>query len=92
MQLVAQHLAVVDDPALGLAHSVVPAGDLEREVTDWADALLQADAHAARETKKLLQSAEILDLEHQRQLEAAAQVRRLRAIAVAAGRSDQQQF
>lgn len=74
--------------ALGLAHSVVPVGDLEREVTDWANTLLQADAHAARETKRLLQSAETVDLEHQRRLEAAAQVRRLRAISVAAGSSD----
>jgi len=66
---------------LGLAHSVVPTEDLEREVDTLVDSLLQSDADAAREVKKLLQSAETLDLEHQRHLEGAAQMRRLRAIA-----------
>ena len=66
---------------LGLAHSVVPTEDLEREVDTLVDSLLQSDADAAREVKKLLQSAETLDLEHQRHLESAAQIRRLRAIA-----------
>ncbi|MGO9380768.1 MAG: enoyl-CoA hydratase/isomerase family protein [Mycobacterium sp.] len=66
---------------LGLAHSVVPKEDLEREVDTLTHSLLQSDADAARETKRLLQSAETLDLEHQRHLESAAQIRRLRAIA-----------
>jgi enoyl-CoA hydratase/carnithine racemase len=67
--------------ALGLAHSVVPIGDLEREVQDWTRALLQADTGAARELKALLQSAEVCDLEQQRRLEGAAQARLLRALA-----------
>ena len=78
--------------ALGLAQSVVPLGDLEREVDDWVHALLQADADAARETKGLLQSAEILDLEQQSHLEAGAQMRRLRAVAATADGSDRRQF
>ncbi|WP_083826518.1 enoyl-CoA hydratase/isomerase family protein [Hoyosella subflava] len=66
--------------ALGLAHSMVPADDLNDEVRAWAESLLLANPDAARETKKLLQSAEISELGHQRELEAAAQVRRLRAL------------
>lgn len=76
----ARALDAVEAAALGLAHSVVPSGDLEREVEDCAHALLQADAGAARELKALLQSAEISDLEQQRQREGAAQTRLLRAL------------
>ena len=66
---------------LGLAHSAVPAGDLASEVDVFSQSVLQSDTEAVRETKRLLQSAEDLDLEQQRTLESAAQVRRLRALA-----------
>jgi enoyl-CoA hydratase/carnithine racemase len=66
---------------LGLAHSVVPVGDLVTEVDVLVKSILQSDTEAVRETKRLLQSAEVFDLEHQRVLESAAQVRRLRALA-----------
>jgi enoyl-CoA hydratase/carnithine racemase len=71
---------------LGLAHSVVPVGDLASEVDGLVESVLQSDTEAVRETKRLLQSAEDLDLEQQRALESAAQVRRLRALA--GGRTD----
>lgn len=67
--------------ALGLAHSAVPVGDLASEVDGFVRSVLQSDTDAVRETKKLLQSAEDFDLEQQRVLESAAQVRRLRALA-----------
>lgn len=76
----ARNVDAKEAEALGLAHCVVPADNLEREVEDWARGLLQADTGAARETKALLQSAEISDNDLQRQLEGAAQARLLRAL------------
>jgi enoyl-CoA hydratase/carnithine racemase len=77
---------------LGLAHSVVPAGDLASEVDAFVASILQSDTEAVRETKRLLQSAEVFDLEQQRVLESAAQVRRLRALASGQTDSDAQRF
>jgi enoyl-CoA hydratase/carnithine racemase len=77
---------------LGLAHSAVPVGDLTSEVDGLVESILQSDTDAVRETKRLLQSAEDLDLEQQRQLEAAAQVRRLRAMAAGQTDSGQPRF
>jgi hypothetical protein len=54
--------------------------------------VLWSDTEAVRETKRLLQSAEVFDLEHQRVLESAAQVRRLRALASGQTESDGQRF
>ena len=71
---------------LGIAQTVVPIGDLAGEVDAVVRSVLQSDTDAVRETKRLLQSAEDLDLEQQRILESEAQVRRLRALA--AGQSD----
>lgn len=77
----ARNIDAKEAVTLGLAHSAVPAGDLTSEVDAFVTSVLQSDTEAVRETKRLLQSAEILDLEHQRVFESAAQVRRLRALA-----------
>ena len=82
----ARNIDAQEAVALGLAHSTVPVGDLAGEVDALVRSVLQSNTEAVRETKMLLQSAENLDLEQQRSLESAAQVRRLRALA--AGRSD----
>jgi enoyl-CoA hydratase/carnithine racemase len=77
---------------LGIAQSVVPVGDLASEIDAVVRSVLQSDTDAVRETKRLLQSAENLDLEQQRVLESAAQVRRLRALAGGQTDSDQRRF
>jgi enoyl-CoA hydratase/carnithine racemase len=77
---------------MGLAHSVVPVGDLASEVDALVRSVLQSDTDAVRETKRLLQSAEDLGLEQQGQLEVAAQVRRLRAMAAGRTGSGQPRF
>jgi len=77
---------------LGIAHSVAPAGDLANEVDSFVASILQSDTEAVRETKRLLQSAEIFDLEQQRVLESAAQVRRLRALVSGQTDSDARRF
>jgi enoyl-CoA hydratase/carnithine racemase len=77
----ARNIDAQEAVALGLAHSAVPVGDLASEVDVLVRSVLQSDTEAVRETKMLLQSAENLDLEQQRSLESAAQVRRLRALA-----------
>lgn len=82
----ARNIDAKEAVTLGLAHSAVPAGDLTSEVDAFITPVLQSDTEAVRETKRLLQSAQILDLEHQRVFESAAQVRRLRALA--GGRTD----
>lgn len=77
---------------LGIAQTVVPIGDLAGEVDAVVRSVLQSDADAVRETKRLLQSAEDLDLEQQRTLESEAQVRRLRALAADQSDSGQSRF
>jgi len=77
----ARNIDAKEAVALGLAHSAVPVGDLASEVDVLVRSVLQSDTEAVRETKRLLQSAEDLDLEQQRTLEGAAQLRRLRALA-----------
>jgi enoyl-CoA hydratase/carnithine racemase len=65
---------------IGLATTVVPAGDLDDTVADLVAALV-APVHAAvSETKALLLGAGRLDLDEQRLAERQAQVRRLRAL------------
>ena len=71
---------------------MVPVADLTSEVDAFVESVLRADTEAVRETKRLLQSAEVFDLEHQRVLESAAQVRRLRALASGQTDSDAQRF
>ena len=82
----ARNIDAQEAVALGLAHSAVPISDLASEVDAVVRSVLQSDTDAVRETKRLLQSAEDLDLEQQRTLESAAQIRRLRALA--AGQTD----
>jgi enoyl-CoA hydratase/carnithine racemase len=77
---------------LGLAHSAVPLGDLTSEVDSLAHSVLQSDTDAVRETKRLLQSAEELNLEQHRTLESYAQMRRLRALAGTPTNSGQPRF
>jgi enoyl-CoA hydratase/carnithine racemase len=77
---------------MGLAQSAVRVGDLTSEVDALVRSVLQSDTDAVRETKRLLQSAEDLGLEQQGQLEAAAQVRRLRAMAAGQTDSGQPRF
>ncbi|MCQ4118340.1 enoyl-CoA hydratase/isomerase family protein [Rhodococcus sp. FXJ9.536] len=84
----ARDVGATEALSLGLAHSVVPVSDLDIEAQAMAHSLLQADTAAAREVKQLVQSAEVVNLEHQRQLEAAAQTRLLRALAATADGSD----
>ena len=65
---------------IGLATSVVPSEGLDDAVADLV-AALTAPVHAAvSETKALLQSAGLLDLEDQLLAERRAQVRRFRAL------------
>ena len=88
----ARNIDAQEAATLGLAHSVVSVDALASEVDAFAASVLQSDTEAVRETKRLLQSAENLDLEHQRVLESAAQVRRLRALAGGQTDSDAQRF
>jgi len=88
----ARNIDAQEAVTLGLAHSAVPVGDLATEVDVLVRSVLQSDTEAVRETKRLLQSAQDLDLEQQRALESAAQVRRLRALAGGQTDSDQPRF
>jgi enoyl-CoA hydratase/carnithine racemase len=88
----ARNIDAQEAVTLGLALSAVPVGDLASEVDELVRSVLQSDTEAVRETKRLLQSAEDLDLEQQRTLEGAAQVRRLRAVAGGQTDSDQPRF
>jgi enoyl-CoA hydratase/carnithine racemase len=77
----ARNIDAQEAAAMGLVQSVVPLGDLASEVDVLVRSVLQSDTEAVRETKRLLQSAEDLNLEQQRRLESAAQMRMLRAMA-----------
>ena len=88
----ARNIDAQEAVTLGIAQSVVPVGDLTSEVDALTHSVLQSDTDAVRETKRLLQSAENLDLEQQRTLESAAQVRRLRALAGGQTGSGQPRF
>lgn len=88
----ARNIDAKEAVALGLANSSVPVDELAFEVDALVRSVLQSDTEAVRETKMLLQSAEDLNLEQQRALESAAQVRRLRALAGRQSDSDQPGF
>jgi enoyl-CoA hydratase/carnithine racemase len=77
----ARNIDAQEAAAIGLVQSVVPVDDLASEVDVLVRSVLQSDTEAVRETKRLLQSAEDLNLEQQRRLESAAQMRMLRAMA-----------
>ncbi|WP_121251355.1 enoyl-CoA hydratase/isomerase family protein [Nocardioides ferulae] len=66
---------------IGLAHTAVPAADLETAVAELAGALTAALPGAVRETKALLLGADQRPLDEQRRLEREAQIRRFREVA-----------
>ena len=70
---------------IGLATAVVPRDELQDAVADLAAALTAPLYGAVTETKALLQSAAVLDLEDQRRAEREAQVRRFRELAALMG-------
>ena len=70
---------------IGLATAVVPRDELQDAVADLAAALTAPLYGAVSETKALLQSAAVLDLEDQRRAERQAQVRRFRELAALMG-------
>lgn len=66
---------------IGLALTSVPGAELEDTVADLVAALTAAPAGAVRETKELLLGAAAREIDEQRRLERAAQVRRFRELA-----------
>ncbi|HJR39433.1 MAG TPA: enoyl-CoA hydratase/isomerase family protein [Nocardioidaceae bacterium] len=70
---------------IGLATAVVPHDELDETVSDLVAALTAPLYGAVSETKSLLQSAAVLDLEDQRRAEREAQVRRFRELAALMG-------
>lgn len=66
---------------IGLATAAVPREELQEAVDDLVAALTAPLYGAVSETKALLQSAHVLDLEEQRRMEREAQVRRFRELA-----------
>jgi enoyl-CoA hydratase/carnithine racemase len=70
---------------LGLATAVVPRAELDQAVADLVAALTAPLYGAVSETKALLRSATVLDLEQQRRAEREAQVRRFRELAALMG-------
>jgi len=76
----ARHVLADEARELGLATVVVPAADLDATTADLTEALLANAAGAVRETKALLQSAAVEDLDGQRLLERQAQLRRFREL------------
>jgi len=66
---------------IGLATAVVPREELSAAVADLVSALTAPLYGAVSETKALLQSAAVLDLDEQRRVEREAQVRRFRELA-----------
>lgn len=70
---------------IGLATAVVPREELQASVADLVAALTAPLYGAVSETKKLLQSAAVMDLDEQRREEREAQVRRFRELAALMG-------
>jgi enoyl-CoA hydratase/carnithine racemase len=66
---------------IGLATVVVPREELSDAVSDLVAALTAPLYGAVSETKALLQSAAVLNLDDQRRAEREAQVRRFRELA-----------
>ena len=66
---------------IGLATAVVPREELRQTVADLVAALTAPMPGAVSETKALLHSAGVLDLDQQRRVEREAQVRRFRELA-----------
>ena len=70
---------------IGLALTVVPAGELDGTVADLSASLTAPMAGVVRETTALLQGAADRPLEEQRRLEREAQIRRFRELAAPQG-------
>jgi enoyl-CoA hydratase/carnithine racemase len=70
---------------MGLVNLVVHRDELEQSVEDLVAALTAPLYGAVSETKALLRSAHVLDLEEQRRMEREAQVRRFRELAALMG-------
>lgn len=66
---------------IGLAHTAVPATELDAAVAELAASLTAALPGAVRETKALLLDAAQRPLDEQRRLEREAQIRRMREVA-----------
>lgn len=77
----ARQVSAPEAAAIGIATVVVPGAELAETTEELTQALLEVNAGAVRETKALLQSAKVEDLDSQRLLERSAQVRRFRALA-----------
>jgi enoyl-CoA hydratase/carnithine racemase len=77
----ARSLGADEAREIGLATVVVPREELQQSVDDLVAALTAPLYGAVSETKALLQSAHVLDLEEQRRVEREAQVRRFRELA-----------
>jgi len=84
--LTARRVGAEEALRLGLATVVVPRADLDAATGDLVAALLAAPRGAAVETKALLLGARGRSRPEQEAAERAAQVRRLRDLAEAAGR------
>lgn len=80
--LTGREVPAAEAERIGLAHSVVPAGELTDQVDRLVNAVMQAPDGAVRETLALLMQAEVaVDPEQQLAAERAAQLRRLAEIA-----------
>lgn len=77
----ARNVSAAEAQDLGLATAVVPGAELDQSVADLVAAVTAPMAGAVSETKALLQSARVLDLDEQRRVEREAQVRRFRELA-----------
>lgn len=77
----ARNVSAAEAGDLGLATVVVPRPELEQTLADLVAAVSAPMAGAVAETKALLQSARVLDLDEQRRVEREAQVRRFRELA-----------
>ncbi len=77
----ARMVGAVEAAAIGLATTVVPAGELDAAVAQLTSALTAPLPGAVTETKALLQGTSDRSLDEQRRLEREAQTRRLRELA-----------
>lgn len=77
----ARDVGAAEAREIGLATAVVAKEELEETVEDLVAALTAPLYGAVTETKSLLHSASVLDLDEQRRMEREAQVRRFRELA-----------
>ena len=77
----ARDVSATEAREIGLATAVVPKEELREAVADLVAALTAALPGAVTETKALIRSASVLDLDEQRRTEREAQIRRFRELA-----------